>query len=103
MKGRTFSPIAVSKLDALEVVSFLNAEFSQRPRNYSVLEDPNSKGKQAWAADNSLLRRKFPNAEQKRPGLITYPNNTVSLVVQMEAWIANHLDPDIESKKPFFC
>ena len=28
---------------------------------------------------------------------MTYPdNNSVSLAVQMEAWVANHLDPNLE-------
>ena len=44
-----------------------------------------------------LPGRMFPAPEQKQPGLMTYPdNNSVSLVVQMEAWVANHLDPNLE-------
>lgn len=45
--------------------------------------------------------RKFPVAEQKRPTLITYPGNTVSFVVQIEAWKATHLDKDLESATSF--
>jgi len=44
--------------------------------------------------------RKYPVAEQKRPTLSTYPGNTVSLMVQIEAWNGRHLDQGVESETP---
>lgn len=65
------------------------------PHNHVLAYSPQFAAEQGVKARVHACR-KFPPSEQKRPGLVTYPNNTVSLVVQLEAWNANHLDPDVE-------